>query len=411
MALPKIVSDSPSANRSKQPFRWSHLLRVGFLVAGLYFVLNFSALVGERFALASDEAPLSYALLFVAGTLTGFHCAGMCGSLVIGYTVRAAAGATRSKYLIHLLYGAGKTLSYTVLGGVFGLLGSIVSFTPVLRGTIGLLAGLFLILFGLSALDLLPVKRHVQVRLPPAFMRFLGGVLRRAQNPFVIGLLNGLMIICGPLQAMYIMAAGTGQPVEGAKMLFFFGLGTLPLMMGFGFLATALSGQFAPRLVRASNVIVIALGLLMAQRGYALASRGEDLHAAMGHGNPLSASAEKMVHTVLEKPGQINPVIDLQAGIPVIWMVMGDLESCGQSIRLWPEGGVYPLAAEVKGHHFTPTRVGRIEWTCESGATSGAFDVREGNSPPARLPMAESIERLIGQSAEALEMLRSRLHP
>src|SRR5512134_498499 len=47
------------------------------------------------------------------------------------------------------------------------------------------------------------------------------------RSPLVIGLLNGLMLGCGPLQAMYIMAAGTGSAQEGATMLFFFGLGTL----------------------------------------------------------------------------------------------------------------------------------------------------------------------------------------
>ena len=61
----------------------------------------------------------------------------------------------------------------------------------------------------------------------------------------MIGLLNGLMLGCGPLQAMYVMAAGTGSPQEGATMLFFFGLGTLIPLLSFGLIASGI-----PRIIR-----------------------------------------------------------------------------------------------------------------------------------------------------------------
>lgn len=92
--------------------------KVFLLISGIYFLLNFSSFLSGGFSVPTSHEPLSYALLFVAGTFTGFHCAGMCGSLVIGYTVRAANQRGGSKYWTHLYYGAGKTLSYTVIGGL-----------------------------------------------------------------------------------------------------------------------------------------------------------------------------------------------------------------------------------------------------------------------------------------------------
>ena len=59
-------------------------------------------------------------------------------------------------------------------------------------------------------------------------------------GPFYIGLLNGLMP-CGPLQAMQIYALGTGSFVMGAASMFFFSVGTVPLMFGFGVLSSILS--------------------------------------------------------------------------------------------------------------------------------------------------------------------------
>jgi copper chaperone CopZ len=83
----------------------------------------------------------------------------------------------------------------------------------------------------------------------------------------LIGAGFGLLLGCGPLQAMYIMAAGTGDPVQGAILLFFFGIGTLPPLLGYGFFANLLSARAVSEMVRVSGILVIAMGMMMAQRG------------------------------------------------------------------------------------------------------------------------------------------------
>lgn len=396
------------------------ILAIAILAAGLYLILNFSQFLGGQFETPKDGQPLSFALLFIAGTLTGFHCAGMCGALVVGYTVKAAAEGG-SKYLTHLYYGVGKTLSYTIIGGLFGALGAIVTFTPFMRGMAGLVAGVFLILFGLSTLRVFAPLSRFRLRTPGFIMRWVGGALRRNSNPFVIGLLNGLMIICGPLQAMYIMAAGTGDPVEGAKMLFVFGLGTLPLMMGFGFLASALSKQFAPRLVRASGLIVVALGVIMLNRGYAMVDGGTDLHAAMGHGGgpaPVAGAgaAPRAVHMTIDRPGPVTEQPALQLGLPVEWMLMGEgVASCGSRIALPTLQLEFAVQPGMSTIEFTPTQEGLLPWQCEAGGIQGAFRVEQAESPltgkAAGIPMADKIRGLIEKSASALDALRRQLHP
>ena len=106
-----------------------------------------------------------------------------------------------------------------------------------IKSFIAVAAGIFLIVFGLNMLNVLPSVRVKVPRLNKALV-----VWRRkfAGNPTMVGLLNGLMIACGPLQAVYILAAGTGSMIEGANLLFMFGLGTLPVMLGFGALASKL---------------------------------------------------------------------------------------------------------------------------------------------------------------------------
>ena len=253
------------------------LIVVLLSLGGIGLLLYLDGMLEQHSVSPLGGQGLSYGLLLLVGFFTGFHCVGMCGALVVSYTVggrqRASVG-----YGAHLSYGCGKTLSYTAIGALFGGLGAIVTFTPYMRGIAGILAGVFLLLFGMSLLNIYAPLNRLRFKTPGFLMRFIGKSVKKHSHPFVIGLFNGLMIICGPLQAMYVMAAGTGSPVEGASMLFVFGIGTLPVMMGFGALASVLSAHVAPKLIKASGIIVIALGAIMLNRGLAMSGSGYDFH-------------------------------------------------------------------------------------------------------------------------------------
>lgn len=213
---------------------------------------------------------LSYAALFMIGLLTGFHCIGMCGSFVVSYTRHTKSLAQSA--LAHAAYGTGKTISYASLGALFGLGGALITVTPNMRGWAALCAGVFLLLFGLKMLHLIPSLRILSVRIPKSITKQMMASLEKPRRPLMIGLLNGLLLGCGPLQAMYIMAAGTGNPVEGALMLTFFGLGTLPPLLGFGFFASYLSQKSIQQLISVSGVLVIFMGMMMVNRGYTILS-------------------------------------------------------------------------------------------------------------------------------------------
>lgn len=108
-------------------------------------------------------------LLILIGFLTSFNCVGMCGPLILGYTAKCAAHGHKS-HTTHFLYGIGKTLSYTVIGALFGPFCSVVAFTPYTQGVVGVAAGLFLILFGLHMLEVFPALSHFQLK-APGFLR------------------------------------------------------------------------------------------------------------------------------------------------------------------------------------------------------------------------------------------------
>ncbi len=387
---------APSDQIPPKPNRAKQLAGLGAGVVGILFII----LLDTRW-ISAGGAPdisqhMSYGLILALGLLTGFHCIGMCGGFVLSYTADDASMGRRS-YLSHVLYGAGKTLSYTAIGALFGLLGAFVAFTPLLRGAAGVFAGGFLILFGLNMLGLFQPLRRIRLKAPAALERFLGRQGSRRHRPFVIGLLNGLMIACGPLQAMYVMAAGTGSAVEGAKMLFTFGVGTLPVLLSFGLLTTLISGSLTHRLLRVSGAIVIVLGAVMINRGLILTGAGHDLQSVIAAlsrtGAPPPEPSRTGAQTILMEvtaAGYSPNQFTLRKGAPVRWVIDGkEVTSCNHRILVPKLGLEFDVKPGRQVIEFTPMEMGVIPWSCWMGMLHGAFIVVDDGQPA---PVAGELE-------------------
>jgi uncharacterized protein len=403
MAIPKPASIPPlnpgQPHLRQAVFQLAKRLAAALLaLGGIVLILWLDSWFTQHVDMPKLGQNVSYGLLMLVGFLTSFHCVGMCGPLIVGYTAQQAATGNKS-HTDHLLYGAGKTLSYTAIGALFGAFGSVIAFTPRTQGMVGVAAGVFLILFGLHMLEVFPTLRHFQFKAPAFWMRFVGKEYRKHRNPFAIGLLNGLMIICGPLQAMYVMAAGTGSWSQGATTLFFFGLGTLPLLLGFGFLTSLLSTSLTPKLLKASGVIVMILGTVMLNRGLAVTGTGADFNTLLARASqylsPVAAEGpscdpEQTISMDVLKGGYSPNRFTLRKGVLVKWVIHGkELNECNKSIVV-PQ---FDLKIEVQSGtqtvEFTPKEVGVIPWSCWMGMIPGSFIVVENEPEPISLTLSQ----------------------
>ncbi len=247
-------------------------------LVAIVLLMFFSRKLWHQFSVPEISSQLSYGMIFVVGLITGLHCIGMCGSFVISYTVKDAQQG-QAPYLSHILYGVGKTLSYAMFGAIFGFIGSVISITPFISGMSILLAGTFLILFGLNMLNVFAVLRRVRFKQPEVMTHYAMKKRRNARSPFFIGFFSGFLLGCGPLQAMYIMAAGNADPIEGAKFLALFGLGTLPALLSFGMVAHLLSEKMTHRFLQASGIILIVMGTMMLNKGLMKTKSGYDFQS------------------------------------------------------------------------------------------------------------------------------------
>ncbi|MBN2701000.1 MAG: sulfite exporter TauE/SafE family protein [Methylothermaceae bacterium] len=402
--------------RRKELF--NRVLGVILGVAGILLILYGGSRFVDHFQLPDLNVQLGYWAVLVVGLLTGFHCVGMCGGFVLSYTAKGAQEGQKT-YWLHTQYAVGKLLSYTVLGAGFGMLGALISFTPTLRGIAAILAGAFLILYGFNMLHVFSAVR-VGFTMPRFLSRFVRKETHRTTQPFVIGLLNGLMIACGPLQAMYVMAAGTGSALEGAKLLFIFGLGTLPLMFGFGFLASIISHRMTHKILNASGILVISLGLIMLNRGLAMTGSGYDFHTLLQRGKdsapqlfesvtqeskPDKDASEQVIHMQALARGYEPNRFVLRRGVPVKWVIEGkELTGCNRVILVPKLNLEIELKPGTQTVEFTPREIGRISWSCWMGMLHGEFQVIDGVESTAKSQTRPWIRRgRVRSSAASLQ--------
>lgn len=352
-------------------------LGIGILILALYLILKNSDGFGF---LPEINHNMGYGLLFVVGLLTSIHCLGMCGGINLsqctGYRIENLEKDNKAAIRPSFLYNAGRVISYTTIGGLAGALGSVVTFSGTARGSVAIIAGIFMAIMGLNMLNVLPSLRRCNLHMPEQLGDFINR--NKQRGPFIVGLLNGLMP-CGPLQAMQLYALGTGSMVVGAASMLAFSLGTVPLMFGLGAVASFLSGRFRQRVLQVSGVLVITLGILMLNRGLSLSGM-QTVYASSrqtASTNIAEIKDDVQVVTTTMESGRYTPII-VQKGIPVKWTIKADardLNGCNNPVTI-PEYGIEKtLQPGDNVIEFTPQEDGTIVYTCWIGMISSTINV------------------------------------
>lgn len=204
-------------------------------------------------------------IAFFIGLFGSVHCIGMCGPLAFAVPV----SQNRWWFIItdKLLYNIGRVITYTFLGLLIGLIGKQLWLFGLQQG-VSLISGLLIIMAGLSRLfklRILSKMKLASVMLSP-INRLLQYAMKHRAGHLVVGLLNGFLP-CGFVYLALVGAVNSPSPVDAAGYMFWFGLGTFPLML----VATISSGFIGPvvrrRINRAMPYLMVCLGLWFILRG------------------------------------------------------------------------------------------------------------------------------------------------
>jgi len=360
----------------------SRLLGVSILLLALLYIITNT--IGFDFLPEIDQS-MGYGVLFAVGLLTSLHCIAMCGGInlsqCVSYRQDDETSGKFSKLRPSLLYNGGRVISYTLIGGIAGALGSGISLSGAARGVVAVTAGAFMVIIGLNMLNVFPWLRKLNPRMPKIFRSMTSGGSGK-RGPFIVGLLNGLMP-CGPLQAMQVYALGSGSFVSGALSMFMFSMGTVPLMFGFGAASTMLSSRFTHKMMKAGAVLVIALGIVMAGRGLALSgitlpSLQQGFGSARDGGVAVVKDGVQVVATRLY-PGRYEP-ITVQKGIPVKWIIQAkksDINGCNNEIVIPAFNKSVKLEVGDNIIEFVPDKTGTFTYSCWMGMIRSRITVVE----------------------------------
>jgi sulfite exporter TauE/SafE/copper chaperone CopZ len=354
---------------------------------GILIIVAVVAMLGLKtsgFDMEEKLANASYAVLFVVGMLTSIHCVGMCGGIMLSQSLSKVSKNKFEAMEPAILYNLGRVASYTLLGGIIGALGSVLSLSITVKAGLQIFAGVFMIMTGFNMAGF-STFRKFHFKLPHSACK----VKNRSGSPFIVGLLNGLMP-CGPLQTMQLFALGTGSAVKGALSMFMFSFGTVPLMLTFGALSGLLAKDYTKKLLKFSGVLIIVLGLIMGNRGFALVGININpmgiLSSAISGGsvgtdNPNIAKATmqngiQVITMTANNNGYTPNTFYVQKGIPVKWVINGEqLNSCNNAIIA--QSILDKEARLKKGKNiveFTPEGKD-INFTCWMGMIRGVIKV------------------------------------
>ncbi|MFZ5354474.1 MAG: sulfite exporter TauE/SafE family protein [Bacillota bacterium] len=366
--------EASEKNAGTDTFKINQLVGLGVIVLALYVIIDNT--IGFNFIPEVNQS-MSLGLLFIVGLLTSLHCIAMCGGINLSQCVayKHYEGSKIGKLKPSLLYNTGRVISYTIIGGIVGGIGSIISFSGSAKGIVAIVSGIFMIIMGINMLDLLPWLKKLNPRIPSFFRNRLAG--KGKHSPLYIGLLNGLMP-CGPLQSMQLYALGTGSVLLGALSMLLFSLGTVPLMFGFGAITSMLGSRFTKNIMKIGSVMVIILGLIMMGRGLSL-SGVNTLPAQAGAVEGAVAVMKENVQVVEIDllPGSYEPIV-VQKGVPVKFIINADeanINGCNDAILIPKynlQKGLNPGQNIIE---FTPEEAGVIPYTCWMGMISSTITI------------------------------------
>lgn len=239
--------------------RWSdftYAIPIAAIFIGLFIVLQKLGIVN-----LVGGGDMTYTTAFVIGLIASVStCMAVVGGLVLSMSASyAKEGETmRPQVLFHI----GRLVSFFVLGGVIGALGSAFQLGGTGTFILSFLVAIILLILGINLLDISPWTKKLIPTLPSFFGK---GIIRlkgatNAVTPFLIGAAT-FFLPCGFTQSMQLYTLTTGNYLEGALTMFVFALGTLPVLALLSFSALSIKRMQTGVFYKAAGLVVIFFGL------------------------------------------------------------------------------------------------------------------------------------------------------
>ena len=374
----------------KNKKRYTEIGAVLLFIIGAYFILTQFDLLPKSLGITEN---MGYGFVFVIGLIAATStCLAVAGGLLLAVANKYNEANPHltgvQKFKPHIWFNIGRIISYVVLGGTIGALGSVLSISAKVTGIITIIASLFMIVMGVQLLQIFPWMNKVQLKMPKFIAHKIYDAshqeTKKSPSKWSSFLFGGstFFLPCGFTQALQLYVLGKGDFMTGALVMLAFSLGTLPALAGIGAFTSFAKGKTQRHFTTFSAVLVIILGLFALPNGMALAgatiSLGDDSIVNVNE-NVNIVDGKQIIDMKIVGLDYYPHKFTILQGVPVKWRIDGtQAQGCAQVITV-PKLGITEFMPQngIKTIEFMPEELGKIPFSCTMGMTTygSAFEV------------------------------------
>lgn len=217
-----------SLEKGKSIQNWSDFkiaIPIAVMFAVLFVILQKIGLVN-----IVNTNSLSYGTIFAIGAVASLStCMAVVGGIVLSMSATFAKEGDKTKPQV--LFHLGRLISFFVLGGVIGVLGSAFTLNTFTTFILSLIIGIVMLILGINLLDIFHFTKKFQPSMPKFLSRHALNItkINHTFTPFLVGLAT-FFLPCGFTQSMQIYTLTAGGFFQGGMIMFMFALGTFPIL-------------------------------------------------------------------------------------------------------------------------------------------------------------------------------------
>jgi sulfite exporter TauE/SafE/copper chaperone CopZ len=177
-----------------------------------------------------NASKFNYGTAFLIGIVASVSsCMAVVGGLLL--SMSATFAKEGDKFKPQILFHSGRIISFFILGGVIGLIGSAFTLNSTVTFILGLIIGAVMLILGINLLDVFHWAKKLQPSMPKFIAKRAHNIskLNHTLTPLLVGIAT-FFLPCGFTQSMQLYALSTGNFLKGGFTMLAFALGTFPVL-------------------------------------------------------------------------------------------------------------------------------------------------------------------------------------
>lgn len=217
-----------SVERQQYNVKWGDF-KIAIPIA-FCFVIFFVMLQKIGIVNLVNASNVTYGTAFVIGIIASLStCMAVVGGLVL--SMSATFAKEGDKLRPQIMFHIGRIVSFFILGGIIGSIGSAFTLNASATFILSLIIGIVMLILGINLLDTFHWAKKLQPSMPRFIAKHVHGIseYNHTLTPLFVGIAT-FFLPCGFTQSMQLYTLTTGSFLTGGFTMLAFALGTLPIL-------------------------------------------------------------------------------------------------------------------------------------------------------------------------------------